>query len=144
MRCEEVMSKDVECLSTGASVHLAAARMLERNVSLLPICNDDGSIAGTLTEHDIVVRCVAGAGDFRRPVAEIMTPGAITCRPEEDLDEVLQRVRPRRNGMILVTDEQQRLLGIVSLEECAGRLGEHGGALRHVAVREDPTFWSPY
>jgi CBS domain-containing protein len=121
------MSKNIDWLSTGASVHLAAARMLERDVGFLPVCKEDGTVVGTVTEHDIVVRCVAGAGDFHRPVEEIMTPGAITCRPDDDLEEVLQRVRPRRSGTILVTDGQQRLLGTVSFDAPARRLGEGDG-----------------
>ena len=144
MRCAEVMSKNIEWLSPDASVHLAAARMLERNVGFLPICKDDGTVVGTLTEHDIVARCVAGAGDFHRPVGEIMTPGAVTCRPDDDLDEVLPRAREQRKGKVLVTDEQERLLGVVSFEETTRPPAEES-APRDVADRtEQPIFWSPY
>ena len=71
-----------------------------------------------------------------------MTTGTITCRPDDDLGEVLQRVRPQ--PQVLVTDEQERLIGIVSFEETARRLAEREIEPASRQPEGPPIFWSPY
>ena len=39
---------------------VAAARLMRmRGIGALPVCEDDGTLAGMLTDRDIVVRCVS-------------------------------------------------------------------------------------
>lgn len=46
---------------------VAAARLMRmRGIGALPVCEDDGTLAGMLTDRDIVVRCVS-SGATRPP-----------------------------------------------------------------------------
>ena len=43
---------------------VAAARLMrQRSIGALPVCEDDGTLAGMLTDRDIVVRCVSAGDD---------------------------------------------------------------------------------
>lgn len=58
---------------------VAAARLMRmRGIGALPVCEDDGTLAGMLTDRDIVVRCVSSGGD----------PGAVTVRSIMSRDPV--------------------------------------------------------
>jgi len=41
----------------------AAKKLRDLGVGALPICGEDGKLAGMLTDRDIVVRCIAEGGD---------------------------------------------------------------------------------
>ena len=58
---------------------VAAARLMRmRGIGALPVCEDDGTLAGMLTDRDIVVRCVSSGDD----------PGAVTVRSIMSRDPV--------------------------------------------------------
>ena len=56
MRCEEVMKKDVECLSPQDTVQAAARRMREANVGFLPVSDRSRKVLGVVTDRDLAVR----------------------------------------------------------------------------------------
>ena len=57
MRVREIMSRNVECVESGASIKEAAEKMRSLDVGFLPICEDD-TVVGTLTDRDITIRHV--------------------------------------------------------------------------------------
>ena len=59
MRCEELMTSEVELLDVRATVRDAARRMRDLNIGFLPIVDDGGQLVGVLTDRDIAVRVVA-------------------------------------------------------------------------------------
>lgn len=65
---KDVMTKDIACISPDTSVRHAAAIMLARRVSGLPVIDNEGRLAGILTEGDLMRRtelrnaALAGSG----------------------------------------------------------------------------------
>ncbi|RJQ53600.1 MAG: CBS domain-containing protein [Actinobacteria bacterium] len=53
-RVADVMSTDVLTIKGDAGVEDAATMMVERDISRLPVVNDEGAIEGIVTKHDIV------------------------------------------------------------------------------------------
>jgi len=78
-------------LSCGQTVENAARRMERFGVRLLPICRNDGTIAGVIGERDIVVKVVARS---RAPelctVDEVMTTRYLSCHVDQGIDELLR------------------------------------------------------
>src|SRR5262249_47263149 len=58
MRCEEIMKRDIECVSPKTSASEAARRMRDQNVGFLPVCQPEKKVVGTVTDRDIAVRLV--------------------------------------------------------------------------------------
>ena len=65
---KDVMTMDITCISPDTSVRHAAAIMLARRVSGLPVIDNEGRLAGILTEGDLMRRtelrnaALAGSG----------------------------------------------------------------------------------
>ena len=117
MRCDEVMTREVECLKAGDTVAEAARRMSELDVGFLPICNADGAPIGTLTDRDIVLRTVAHQRPYTTDVADVMTPDVITCRPDDDVARAEQLMRTNQISRILCVDDDGEIAGVISLAD---------------------------
>jgi len=117
MRCEEVMTREVECLKSTDTVAEAARRMSELDVGFLPICRSDGAPVGTLTDRDIVLRVVAQHRAYTTAVDEVMTPEVISCRPDDDVTRAEQLMRLNQVSRILCMDDDGQIAGVISLAD---------------------------
>jgi CBS domain-containing protein len=117
MRCEEMMTREVEYLKAGDTVGEAARRMSELDVGFLPVCNADGAPVGTLTDRDIVLRVVAKKGSYETDVADVMSPDVITCRPEDDVTRAEQLMRTNQISRILCIEDDGQIAGVISLAD---------------------------
>lgn len=50
-------------------------------------------------------------------VSEVMTHGVLTCRPEDTLHSAVQKMVMRRCGSLPVVDEEDKLIGIVTIRD---------------------------
>jgi CBS domain-containing protein len=115
MRCEEVMTRGVECLKSTDTVADAARRMSELDVGFLPVCRPDGTPVGTLTDRDIVLRVVAKHHSYTTQVDDVMTPEVVSCRPEDDVTRAEQLMRINQISRILCVDDDGHIAGVISL-----------------------------
>ena len=60
MKCENIMSTNLEWLSEHDTVQTAATRMAEAGVGFLPICDADRRIIGVSRIAILVTRGIAG------------------------------------------------------------------------------------
>jgi CBS domain-containing protein len=117
MRCEEVMTREVECLKSTDTVANAARRMTELDVGFLPVCRADGAPVGTLTDRDIVLRVVAQQRPFSTHVDDVMTPDVVSCRPDDDVTRAEQLMRINQVSRILCIDDDGQIAGVISLAD---------------------------
>src|ERR1700758_4432604 len=88
MKISEIMSRNVECIGSDASIKDAAEKMRILDVGFLPVC-EDGHVIGTLTDRDITIRHVAdGQNPYRVKAQDIMTPNVFYCYEDESIEEV--------------------------------------------------------
>jgi CBS domain-containing protein len=139
MRAEEIMKKDVECLLEQDTIQQASRRMRDYNIGFLPVCDAQGRAIGTLTDRDIAIRVCA---EDRLPgatnVSEVMTREVVTCKLGDDLRECEKKMAEHKKSRIMVTDANDKLVGVISLSDIAEK--EPGDlaakTLREVASRE--------
>ena len=93
---------------------VAAARLMRmRGIGALPVCEDDGTLAGMLTDRDIVVRCVSsGDAPGAVPVRSIMSRDPVTVEAGADIRRAAQVRR-------LPVTEGGKLAGILSIDDIA-------------------------
>ncbi|MFZ5468855.1 MAG: CBS domain-containing protein [Myxococcota bacterium] len=114
------MKRDVECLGPQDSVQTAAKKMRDANIGFLPICDSNDKVLGTLTDRDIVLRCVADACDAASKRAnELMTREVVACRPQDDVRRAEELMGKYQKSRILVVDEEGKLKGVISLSDIA-------------------------
>ena len=119
MRVQDIMSTNLITVETGEPVASAARLMRERNIGSIPVKHEDGTLAGMLTDRDIVLRCVApGRDPATVRIDQIMSTGAVTAAPGEDVTAALSRMRSEQVRRLPVT-EGDRLVGMLSLADVA-------------------------
>ena len=78
-----------------------------------------GRLRGMLTDRDIVLRCVAAGRDPAKvEIEEIMSTGAITAAPGEDVTAALARMKSEQVRRLPVV-EGETLVGMLSLADVA-------------------------
>lgn len=137
MKCQDLMKSKVECLNAQETVETAARRMKEREIGFLPVCDAEGRVLGTLTDRDITIRCVAEGKSLTTPVSDLMTREVVACKPEDDLEDAQELMRRHKKSRILVSDDANRLVGVISLSDFAQEDGKRAAkTLAEVAERE--------
>lgn len=118
-RISEVMTRDVKVIAPHESLQRAAQIMDELNVGALPAGQGD-RVEGMVTDRDIVVRAVsAGLPVDSTPVSEIMSTNVQWCYEDEDIEDVMDRMRDVQIRRVPVKDRQEHLVGMVSLGDIA-------------------------
>lgn len=139
MKCFEIMKTNLECCALGDGVTRVAERMRERNIGFMPVCDEGGAAIGTITDRDLAIRVLA---DQRAPetttAADVMTPGIVSCAPEDDLLVAEMQMSKYKVSRIVCVDEARRPVGVISLSDVAEReTGLRASAvLRSVSQRE--------
>ena len=119
MRCEELMTSEVEVLAIGTSVREAARKMRDLNLGFMPVIDDAQQLIGVVTDRDIVVRAVAEDRKPRTAVEEVMTEEVITCDPEDDVERAEALMSVNQKSRLVCVDDTGQVVGIISLSDIA-------------------------
>lgn len=138
MRCEEIMKRDLECVSPRDTVEDAARKMRDENLGFLPVCDQSKKVLGTLTDRDIAIRLVAEKRSGDTLVEDVMTEEVVACRPKDDVLEAQRAMAEKHKSRIMCLDDAGRLVGVISLSDLAQHLrgAETSETLRQVSERE--------
>src|SRR5438034_1198840 len=80
MRVKDVMTEGVACARPNDSIALAAERMRDLNIGVLPVCGNKEKLVGMITDRDITVRATAeGCAPDQATVGDCMTPEIVYC-----------------------------------------------------------------
>jgi CBS domain-containing protein len=129
MLVRQIMTPTVTTINPEASLYQAAILMRDNDFGWLPVAVDQ-SIIGVVSDRDIAVRTVSIGLDPRRyGVEQAMSPNVVWCRLDDTVEEAASRMKESRVRRLLVLDEQNRLMGVLSLGDLAARLdqGNLGG-----------------
>ena len=118
----DVMTESVKTASPNTDLATVATLMRDEKVGIVPIVDADGRLMGVITDRDIVVRVDAESApvDLVR-AGDVMTTNLITVRRDDDLHDVIDRMGQEGVQRILVADETNRLVGIISIGDLARR-----------------------
>ncbi|WP_436756768.1 CBS domain-containing protein [Streptosporangium sp. V21-05] len=106
---------EVATVRPDATVTALLAMLAEKNIGAVVVSEDGSSIAGIVSERDVVRRLHdRGAGVLDEPVSSIMTTEVRTCPPDADVDDLRQTMTTHRIRHVPVVDAG-RLAGIVSI-----------------------------
>ena len=119
----DLMVTDVVTVEPGASVVEAAKRMIQEKKGPLPVVEGDRVVA-MVTDRDVIGRVVAEGRDPNAcTVDEIATKDLVTARPDQDTDEARQLMDQHELDRVLVTEEGDRLVGVISEGDIRGQEG---------------------
>jgi predicted transcriptional regulator len=124
-RVRDVMVKHVVTVDASATLQEAAQKMRESNVGVLPVV-EGGRLRGIITDRDLVVRGLArGMDATTTQVRHIATEDLASARPDWDVEDALEVMSGCQVGRLPVVDDDDRVIGIVTLSSLALRSREH-------------------
>jgi CBS domain-containing protein len=110
----QVMTADVVTVSPSMSVAEVAKEMIAREKGPLPVV-EGGRVVAMVTDRDLVARVVAASRDPNTVrCEEIATKDLVTIRPDQDLQEARRLLAQHQLDRLLVVEEGDRLVGILS------------------------------
>lgn len=118
-KIREVMTSDPRSIAPSTTVQEAAKLMRDADVGPIPIV-ENGTVAGILTDRDIVLRVVAeGKDPASTTVGEVASRDLVTVDPEQTLDEALRLMAKHQVRRLPVSEEDGKLVGIVAQADIA-------------------------
>ena len=124
MRARDIMTPNPSVAVPDDSIARAATVMRDRHVEMLPVIDNlrTRHLVGVVTDHDIVVRCVARGYEVERPVGELMTTASLAAVDiEATPEEVVALMNRRGLRRIPVVDDRARVVGVITLADVAKR-----------------------
>ena len=121
MTVRELQTSNVKTVSPDTDLAVVAKLMWEGDCGAVPVVTDDRKVIGMITDRDI---CIASA-TRARPPAEIRAGEVITnhgvhaVKPDDDVRVAMRTMRKHKVRRLPVVDRDQRLAGIVSINDLA-------------------------
>jgi len=110
----QVMTADVVTVSPSMSVAEVAKEMIAREKGPLPVV-EGGRVVAMVTDRDLVARVVAASRDPHTVrCEEIATKDLVTIGPDQDLQAARRLLAQHQLDRLLVVEEGDRLVGILS------------------------------
>ncbi len=117
------MTEGVVSVAPSATVRHVAELMRERNVGSVVLVEEDGSIAGFVTDRDLALGALTDGRDSSDPVDAHASSPVVTAAPGMGVEEAAElMVRHGIRRLPVLTDG--RLTGIVTLDDLAVRTGD--------------------
>lgn len=118
MRIRDILRRKGDTVATvlpDATVRQLLAVLAEHNIGAVVVSPDGASIAGIVSERDVVRRLHdRGAALLDRPVSDIMTAEVRSCGPGDQVEDLRRTMTEHRFRHVPVV-EDGRLAGIVSI-----------------------------
>jgi CBS domain-containing protein len=135
MKVSEVMTKDIETVRPDQQARDAARFMLQADAGSIPV-TDGERLVGMITDRDIAVRGVALGYGPEALVSDLMTSGVVSAHADDAIEEAARKMSEAQVRRLPVIDDQERLVGIVSLGDLARETDEDtaGQALEGVSA----------
>ncbi len=135
----DIMTQPVISVQATASLRTAARQMADHGLKRLPVTNTQQRLVGWISRVDLFRMLeyhYATPSNAPEPhhlggtVAELMHQDVATVGPQANLETILQALEQHRRRRVIVVDDQQRVLGIIT----------DGDLLHRSKAREQPTL----
>ncbi|HKC65782.1 MAG TPA: CBS domain-containing protein [Pyrinomonadaceae bacterium] len=164
VRCRDIMTRDVTVATRATSLLDVAAMMRDEDTGVIPVVEHEGTqttegnggngranrmknngkLVGLITDRDIVIRAVAEGKDSRTARAEeVMTTDLHSAHPNDRVVDVIRKMGDKQVRRIPVVDDNDNLLGIISMADVALETEEDrelADALEDIS--SGSSFWS--
>jgi len=122
----DVMTPNPETVSDRDSIRDVARIMKDQDTGVVPVV-DGRKIIGLITDRDIVVRGVAEGKDIENMrVNEIMTKSVRSVREDATVNDALELMSSAEVRRIAVVNQNDELVGIVSLGDISTNTNSDG------------------
>jgi CBS domain-containing protein len=120
MNVSSLIRRDVTSCTIHDNLERAAQLMWEHDIGCLPVIDDQGHVAGMITDRDACMAAYTQGAPLRAiPVTTAMASRVYSCREADDVDAVEKVMREHQIRRMPVIDGQGHPIGIISLNDIA-------------------------
>jgi CBS domain-containing protein len=117
MTLHDLVIKGIETAGPSASVEALALRLEEANIGSIVI-EEEMMPVGIVTDRDLALRVVARGDDPKTTTAaDVMTPDPVTITIDAGLLDVTRLMREHGVRRVPVVDDNDKLVGIITLDD---------------------------
>src|ERR1700758_852261 len=122
MTVEDIMTTDVKSCGADTDLATTAKIMWDGDCGIVPVVDEAQRVIGLITDRDV---CIAAATRSLAPanirVREVMSGNVFACFEDDDVRAALKTMRERRVRRLPVLDAENRLAGILSMNDVVAR-----------------------
>ena len=126
-KVRDIMTADPACVGEKDNIVEAARIMKSEDTGVVPVVDEKRTLVGVITDRDIVVRLAAeGRNLLDCKVSEAMTKHVRSVRDDATVDDVMSIMRGANVRRVPVCDQNDRIVGIISMGDLAVEASEKG------------------
>lgn len=120
MQLREIMSKPVVTCRTEDTLNTAAKLMWDNDIGSIPVVDNDGRVAGMITDRDICMAAYTKGGALAViSVWDAMAKQVFSCHPDNSLEEAERLMSEKQIRRVPVVDGDNRPMAMLSLNDVA-------------------------
>ena len=121
-KAKDIMTRNPRCCKLTSSVLEAIEVMREEDCGIVPIVDENEKCVGVITDRDLCLHVIPARRDpGYTELQEIMTRNPVTCSDEDNMDDVLKKMKNKMVRRIPVVDVNNKCIGIISEVDIALR-----------------------
>jgi CBS domain-containing protein len=133
MKVADVMTRDVKACQATESAADAARVMWDSDCGVVPVLQD-GRLKGIVTDRDLLMAAqIQGKNPVDLKLGSLVLAPVATCRPEDDVNKAMATMAEKQIRRLPVTNRDNQLVGILSLNDLAIRTVGDDAAMLAVA-----------
>jgi len=148
---KDVMTTRVIWVKKDATFREMAVALREHRISAFPVVDDDGMVIGVVSEADLLTKealddepgVISGILHHRDQAkargvtaGDLMTAAVVAVRPEDTVEHAAKLMYDRRVKRLPVTDENGRLVGIISRADVLSVFDRTDAAICHEITQD--------
>ena len=120
MKIKELMNHPAVTCPAGDTMENAARLMWEFDCGIIPLVNDDGRLAGVITDRDICMAAYTQGRPLRTmPIAAGMSKAPIAVHANDSIEAAESLMRDNQVRRLPVVDDRGRPVGMLSINDLA-------------------------
>jgi len=124
LNASDVMIKDVITVKESTPIKEVARLFSENKITGVPVVNEEGMLAGVLSETDIIRKTNSIGAWSPSTAGQIMTKPAITVEPDESLQRICELMSNRHIHRVVVA-EGGNIKGILTTMDILKAIANH-------------------
>jgi len=114
-KAKSIMTTNVASVKRQTPIYEAIRILVEKNITGLPVVNDDMTLAGIISEKD-VLKLLYDIEDKPGKVEDFMTKGIVSFNQEDSLIDITECLIKNHFRRVTITSEG-KLAGIISRKD---------------------------
>ena len=118
MKVKEIMTANAKACRPTSTLGEAAGLMWQNDCGIVPVVAEGDKLIGLVTDRDICMAAMLKNRDLSNiSVEEVISGKVFSCKPEDDVNTVLETMRENKVRRLPVVAADGKLEGILSLND---------------------------